>query len=519
MDLEELPMDQKKAASKKKKTTSTTKQKSKKKAEGTPSDKKTPPADSQKSPTGAKSAPRKKTMLEMVQDAIVAMGDRTGSSSIAIAKYVVSENSMEDTKTFRSRLNLCLKSAVKTKRFKKVRNSYKIEPAFLKKERDRKKRASAKKSEATLQKEEQEKKLKEKNKLEEIEKDMTPEELQAHKEMQANEKEALEKKEEAERLKKERAERIKKRRFPMEDTKLHLEDKELGVKPPEDVTRRPALPTFFPNKAASKADNLEYGSWGVVTDLLAVYHFFRGDVHFTLGEETPLVPEFTLKHLKYAVDEVLNGNAKRSRMVPPLISHLFVVSLQLLLTPTSVDGTAHERRLRKDLSKLAAGLSPASWGEVCALYMDAMERFYTTNASVDTNVLSSGVIDIHYLMRSTNVAIPMTPATTKTELAVLPDGYCAYLGNPHSTLARGQAKLLKQDAWNLSAEELMALLRALIDDVLAMKPEIGEDIARRDGEMYELLKAKRSADSQFRKIRLAFEGPKQSSKKTAAVSF
>jgi histone H1/5 len=504
-------MDQKKPASKKK--TPATKKKAKKTAEAAPNDKKTPIADSQKPPTAAKSAPKKKTMLEMVHDAIVAMGDRTGSSSVAIAKYVVSECCMEDTKTFRSRLNLCLKSAVKNKRFKKIRNSYKIDPAFLKMERDRKKKANTKKSEATLKKEEQEKRLKEKKELEETEKNMTPEELQAHKEKQEKEKAAREKKEEAERLKKERAERIKRRRFPMEDAKLHLEDKELGVKPPEDVTRRPALPTFFSNKAASKSEHLEYGSWGTVTDLLAVYHFFRGDVHFTLGEETPLVPEFTLKHLKYAVDEVLNGNAKRSRMVPPLISHLFVVSLQLLLTSTSVDGTAHERRLSKDLSKLAAGLSPASWGEVCALYMDAMERFYVTNASVDPNVLPSGVIDIHYLMRSTNVAEPMTPAKTQTELAVLPDGYCAYLGNPHSALARGQTKLLNQDAWNLSAEELMALLRALTDDVLAMKPEIREDIARRDGEMYELLKAKRSADTQFRKIRLAFEGPKQPSKK------
>jgi hypothetical protein len=145
--------------------------------------------------------------------------------------------------------------------------------------------------------------------------------------------------------------------------------------------------------------------------------------------------------------------------------------------------------------------------------MDTMERFYTTNASVDPNILPSGVIDIHYLMRSTHVAKPMTPAKAQTESTVLPDGYGAYLGNPHGALARGQAKLWKQDAWNLSAEELMALLRALTDDVLAMKPEIGEDIARRDGEMYELLKAKRSADSQFRKIRFAFEGPKQSSKK------
>ena len=523
MDLEEHSVDKNAPVGKKK--TPTSKKSSKKKPNQTPTSTLIVTTKTTTSTANSNTTtPKKKTMLQMVHDAIVAMADRTGSSQIAIAKYIISENSnMEDTKTFRSRLNVTLRMAVKNKRFKKIRNSYKIHATFLQKERDKKKRLRSKKIGADQKKASTEKN----NKLQQEINKMSPEELKAHEEKLLRDKAARVAREEAERIKKERAERIKKRRFPMEDTKLHAEDKELGVKPPEDVTRRPALPYFFANnsKAASQSHYLEYGSQGLVTDFLQVYHFFRGDVHFTLGddESTTIVPEFTLKHLKYSVDQVLNGNAKRSRMVPPLISHLFVTCLQLLLmtTTTLVEGqTAHERRLQKDLAKLAAGLSPASWGEVCALYMDVMERFYTSNASVDPNVLPSGVIDIHYLMHASNIPEPITPllksqteSSSLSALQQLPDGYCAYFGNPHSALARGQAKLLKQDPWNLSAEELMALLRALTDDILATKPEIGEDICKRDEEMYELLKAKKLADSQFRKIRLAFEGPKQPSKK------
>ena len=455
--------------------------------------KKTPSPNSKKKPT----------MTEMAHDAIVAMGDRTGSSQIAIARYIVSNYDMEDGRPFRSRLNLALKSATKSQRFKKIRNSYKIDAAYVRKQREKKRKQNKKQSEAEKKKTDQEKKVAEETRLKELEATMTEEELKMLREKQAKEREAQKRKQEVEKLAKERAERIRKRRFPMEDTKLHAEDKELGVKPPEDVTRRPALPYFFhatlplddPRRkgktpssilAPSRCDTLEYGSRGLVPDLLQVYHFFRGDVHFTLEEES-LVPEFGLKHLMFAVDEVLNGNAKRSRLVPPLISHLFVTCLKLLTmdSPVMEDESSHERRLRKDLSKLAVALSPASWGEVCALYMDAMERYYTSSASVDPNVFPSGMIDIQYLMRATDVAEPMTPAPQRmgdeaqADIIALPDGYCAYLGNPHGSLAMAHSKLLKLDPWNLKAEELMALLRALTDDILSSRPEIAEDLARR----------------------------------------
>ena len=211
------------------------------------------------------------------------------------------------------------------------------------------------------------------------------------------------------------------------------------------------------------------------------------------------MPEFTLNHLMYAVEEIINGNAKKSRLVPPLISHLFVTSLQLLTNnkrneeddddDDETTTTKQERRLQKDLSKLSSALSPASWGEVCVLYMSAMERYYTTSASVDPTVLPCGKIDVPYLMRATNVPEPMTPGVAKkpngnddleqVEADPLPDGYCGYLGDPNGTLAIAHSKLQKLDPWNLRAEELMALLRALSDDILASSPDIAHDLARR----------------------------------------
>jgi hypothetical protein len=93
----------------------------------------------------------------------------------------------------------------------------------------------------------------------------------------------------------------------------------------------------------------------------------------------------------------------------------------------------------------------------------------------------------------------------------LPIGYTGYLGDPNGVLYRAHHKLARQDPWLLTAEELMALLRALTEDILATRPAASRDFTERGDQLVELLKAKRIADAKFRKVRLEFEGPKSSS--------
>ena len=207
--------------------------------------KKKSPKSNSKTPSAKKASPttsnKKKTMLEMAQEAIVSLGDRTGSSNIAISRYILENFNLQDNKTFKSRLNTTLKSAVKANKFKKVRNSYKLDAEYAKKERDKHKKTTKKQKEAL---EQQEKMVAEKRQKE-LEANMTPQQLKVLRAQQAKERQAQRKRDEAAKLAKERQERIRRRRFPMEDTKLHAEDLELGVKPPADVTRRPNLPYFF----------------------------------------------------------------------------------------------------------------------------------------------------------------------------------------------------------------------------------------------------------------------------------
>ena len=294
----------------------------------------------------------------------------------------------------------------------------------------------------------------------------------------------------------------------------------------------------------SKVDGLDTGSHGLVPDLLQVYHFFRGDVHFTSPNNNqndelyhPIVPPFTLQQLMFAVEQVANGNARKSRLVPPLLCHLFVTCLSILCRG-GAGGGGHDNNNNNSSSKLhqdlhhhlEPALSPSSWAEVCCLYMDAMDRYYRTDASRDPAVLPSLAIDVKYLLGVTDTAVvPMTPATTTTTTwessqpsaeqptvdAPLPERYYGYLGDPRGALYKAQAKLFRQDPWMLTAEELMALLRALTDDILASNPSISEDIEAREEEMKELLRTKRAADAKFRKVRLGYEGPKQKTKKVA----
>jgi hypothetical protein len=197
----------------------------------------------------------------------------------------------------------------------------------------------------------------------------------------------------------------------------------------------------------------------------------------------------------HAAAEILNGNAKRSRLVPPLISHCFVTCLQILLnqndnataSESSTSSTAAassalpsssepsvsacEAKFHKDLQTyLAPALTPASWSDVCFLYMDAMERFYSTDASYDAAVLQPLECDIHYLLgvskEPTFLDAPMTPCPKKsvmngssnggaaadaaTSVAAaaaassmpLPDGYTSYLSDARGALGRAYDKLV-----------------------------------------------------------------------------
>lgn len=465
----------------------------------------------------------KKSFVQLAHEAIIALKERTGSSQMAIQKYLLANHAaLEDGKPFRTRVGMALKSGVTQKRFNKFKSSFKVNTDWVKKTKAKQRARDKTRKDNDRKKRELEKKVN----LEKIvaTKDEEP---QCESKQTISQEESLKlkqihdatlekqlKKDTSEQLKKEQLERLKKRRFPMEDTKLHLEEKELVIKPPDDVKKRPGLPYVFQlirdNKntaeTPSRCQYLDHGSRGLMPDLLQVYHFFRGDVHYCPTEE-PLVPEFSLQQLMYAVDEILNGNAKKSRMVPPLISHLFVTCLKLLTTtPAQSDATIHERRLQKDLINLANGLSAASWGEICCQYMEALERFYTTSASVDVNVLNPRKTDLFYLMK-----VKSSPDLNEID-GSLPDGYAGYVGSPNSTLAKGHAKMMRHDPWILSGEEVMAILRALTDDILATRPDLAEDLAHRDEQMYELIKAKRTADLLFRKMRLAYEGPKQKSK-------
>ncbi len=67
----------------------------------------------------------------------------------------------------------------------------------------------------------------------------------------------------------------------------------------------------------------------------------------------------------------------------------------------------------------------------------------------------------------------------------------------------------QKEPWTLKAKELMALLRALTNGVLAKSPNLVEDIASRCAKLNKLSKAKRTATMKYNKVRLAYEGPKK----------
>jgi len=171
--------------------------------------------------------------------------------------------------------------------------------------------------------------------------------------------------------------------------------------------------------------------------------------------------------------------------------------------------------LKSDLKKLNNCLSEISWGEIAFCYVDLMEKFYTSDASNDLNALpghritldgnggSSDDIDIEGAGQPTDQNLSLS----SPDLSEV-DGYCGYLGRADGALRKAYVKLLRHDPCNLSADEVIALLRVMTDDVLGMDNNLSRNIAERDEELFELCKAKKAAEYQFRKVRVAHEGPR-----------
>jgi len=393
-----------------------------------------------KKPTPKSPSSPKISYMALVQQAIETMKDRTGSSQIAIQKYIVTNHPEIPADKLKQRLLHTLKTGCANKRFIKVKASFKIHPDVIKKRSAQKKIITKKESER---------------------KSLTKEDIAA-----LREKERLAAKE------KERLDQIRKRKFPMDDLELIKEDKELRVV--VSLPSRPPLPlalSEFPSMC--KSDTI--GS-GILDDAFHIYHFFRGDVGWgRFAQNRNIVAPFTLHQWLECVQQVVRGTSKRSRMLPPLMSHLFVVALQHLVP-----------------KELQAALTPASWSEILMLYMDAMERYYTTDASMDSGALPGIGIDTEYLFHRTDIQMDessLTPPTTRESNF--------YLQGP---LAKVQDKLFTNDPWMLSAEELLAVLKALVDDLLATKESCAEELESRLYETFDSQKTKREADALFRKL-------------------
>ena len=156
--------------------------------------------------------------------------------------------------------------------------------------------------------------------------------------------------------------------------------------------------------------------------------------------------------------------------------------------------------------------------QLCFFYMDLMERYYTSDVSLEDEVLpGDDKFDMRYYWDTNET----DEEQIETELtnnggdgdALFSNRYKSYLGDSQGVLVKGYSKLQQQkEPWTLKAEELMALLRALTDDILAKRPDLAEDIAGRGAKLNELSKAKRAATMKYNKVRLAYEGPKKPSR-------
>lgn len=144
-----------------------------------------------------------------------------------------------------------------------------------------------------------------------------------------------------------------------------------------------------------------------------------------------------------------------------------------------------------------------------------MERYYTSDVSLEDGVLpGDGKLDMSYYLDKDSLGTEqIIDIAEESGDDKLPARYNSYLGDMQGSLAKGFSKLQSQnEPWSLKADELMAILRALTDDILARMPDLAIDIAGRGAKLNELSKAKRAAVVKFNKVKLAYEGPKKPSR-------
>ncbi|KAL7522817.1 hypothetical protein ACHAWX_007527 [Stephanocyclus meneghinianus] len=502
----------------------------------TPSAKKSPASDEKSSASRKKAG--KPSYLDMAHDAIAALKDRTGSSVPAIQKWVKATYPHFETvkpDLFKNSLNKAIQQGVKDSRFVKVKNSFKVNPEWTKKQKAAAKAKEAAKKRADQKRKQEAEKAKAMAKAKKQEEESKK---QAEEERRRKDAEKTPEQKAAEAKAKLRADILRKRRYPMEDTQLHEENKEYGIKAPENVTRRPALPYTLTCLVPPylRGDNPKWGAVfnasmsgtgelmeldndrGLIVDALHVYHFFCGDVGF--ADEKYPVPKFSIKTLLYAIDEIILGNSKAAKALPPLISHLFLTALKVLTSPETSMGDSEstdidpiQAQLQKDLNKLGNGLNAVSWSQILFFYVDLMERYYTSDASLDNGVMPEEYdLDMSYLWNkgSTIDHVAVCPSENGKADAAWAKRYRGYIGNPKGILSKAYTKLGNQiEPWNLTAEELMTLLRVLTDDILSRRADLAADITERGMKLVELQKAKNQAFNKFRKARLDFEGPKK----------
>jgi len=428
--------------------------------------------------TPSKGGRRKSTSIpytQVIHDAIVALKDRTGSSSPAIQKWIMNNHPTMDPTKLKQKMNFTLKLGVKSNRFIKIKSSFKINTIWLKTEKKKKVTANAKKRKAIAAANAKELAVAAAvKKAAAVKTPLTKAEVAAQ--IEKERKEKVEK--ERQKKERERQDRIRKRKFPMDDLKLIEEDKELRVVSPYKDNPRPTLTLAMPNfPAVCRSDTM---GAGVMNDIIHIYHFFRGDVGWgRFRKQKSFVAPFSLEQWMECVQQVSKGWCKKARMIPPLMTHLFVVTLQHLVP-----------------EKLSLALTPASWSEVLLLYMDAMELKYTEKIKAEEgkNTIRSLGIDAEYLFFISDEPKDMSELDAPTSDS-------SYLGT--GILKKAHSKCINSDPWQLNAEELLSLLKALVDDVLGTCGDCAEELEIRNDETYELLKRKKAADAQFRKIQTA----------------